>query len=65
MQPKLNVAWGHIFYTEIEILNPWSRDTEKLRQTKGPSIKDVGPFLAFFDTPLPHIGQYRILNDPP
>ena len=23
---------------------------------EGPSIKDVGIFLAIFDTPLPHVG---------
>ena len=33
--------------------------------SKGPSIKDVGPFLEFFDPPSPHFGYYRNFDDPP
>ena len=31
------------------------------RQGRGPSIKDVGIFLAVFDTPLPHVGILTLI----
>ena len=32
-----------------------------LFSVRGPSIKDVGIFLAIFDTPLPHVGILTLI----
>ena len=32
-----------------------------IKSAKGPSIKDVGIFLAVFDTPLPHVGILTLI----
>ena len=34
----------------------------KQKRAMGPSIKDVGIFLAFFDNPLPHVGILTLIK---
>ena len=59
LSPKV---WG--FNEEKLLWRPYSVNYTTVLP-KGPSIKDVGLVLAFFDNPLPHIEQNRLLNDPP
>ena len=45
----------------LRFVNLYSLYRSVLDGHKGPSIKDVGIFLAIFDTPLPHVGILTLI----
>ena len=52
---KVSIVSDHLEPLEVELMVKIQRWDELENHYLGPSIKDVGIFLAFFDTPLPKV----------
>ena len=50
-----------IMYKKRKLFGPGTSQDPRDKRPLGSSIKDVGIFLAFFDTPLPHVGILTLL----
>ena len=50
-----------IMYKKRKLFGPGTSQDPRDKRPLGSSIKDVGIFLAFFDTPLPHVGILTLI----
>ena len=49
------------YFWRVNFQSPTQKKIMYVRESRGPSIKDVGIILAIFDTPLPHVGILTLI----